>query len=110
MKKALALFLAVIGSFLAARAGHIAGGEMYYRYKGAGSAPNTDKFEITLRLFRECAASGPNVAAMPTEVIIGIFTRTSASSYSLFNSTTVNRVKQDQISITPSAYPCIIPP
>jgi hypothetical protein len=109
MKKTLALILAVIGSFFAAQAGHIAGGELYYRYKGPGTAPNTDRFEITLRLFRECSASGPNVAPMPTDVIIGIFTRTSASSYSLQSSFNVNRVKLDQISITPSAYPCIIP-
>lgn len=110
MKKALAIFLSVVGSFLAAKAGHIAGGEMYYRYLGPGASANTDKFEITLRLFRECSASGPNVAPMPTVVTLGIFTRTGASSYSLFSSFDVNRTDLQQISVTPSAYPCIVPP
>jgi PKD repeat protein len=90
-------------------AGHIAGGELYYKYKGPGSAPNTDRFEITLRLFRECSASGPNISAMPTEVIIGIFNRSSVTAYQLFASQTVPRTSLQQISITPSAYPCIIP-
>jgi len=109
MKKALALILAFTGSFLAAKAGHIAGGEMYYKYLGPGSAAGTDRFEITLRLFRECNASGTNVAPMPVDVIIGIFSRTSASTYSLFSSQTVTRTSLQTISITPSAYPCIIP-
>ncbi|HYC28082.1 MAG TPA: hypothetical protein VEB42_04685, partial [Chitinophagaceae bacterium] len=109
MKKALAIILAFTGSFFVAQAGHIAGGEMYYKYKGPGSAPGTDRFEITLRLFRECNASGTNVAPMPTEVIIGIFTRTSSSSYILLSSHTVNRTNLQTISITPSAYPCIVP-
>ncbi|HEY0677181.1 MAG TPA: PKD domain-containing protein [Chitinophagaceae bacterium] len=109
MKKALAIILLLAGSISGAQAGHIAGGEMYYRYVGPGVAPNTDRFEITLRLFRECSASGPNVAAMPTEVIIGIFGRTSLSAYNLHSSFTVQRTSLQQISITPSAYPCIVP-
>lgn len=109
MKKALAIFLAVTGIILQARAGHIAGGEMYYEYLGPGSEPNTDRFRITLRLFRECNASGDNVAAMPTQVIIGIFARNTLSTYSLNSSFTVTRTSLQTISITPSAYPCIVP-
>src|SRR5690349_11018658 len=109
MKKALAIILAFTGSFFVAKAGHIAGGEMYYRYMGPGSAAGTDRFEITLRLFRECNASGTGLADMPLNVIIGIFNRPTASTYQLFASQTVNRTDLKTISITPSAYPCIIP-
>ncbi|MGB8190314.1 MAG: PKD domain-containing protein, partial [Chitinophagaceae bacterium] len=109
MKKALAILIAVLGNFLVVKAGHIAGGEMYYRYIGPGAAANTDRFEITLRLFRECNATGTTLADMPTEVIIGVFSRTSIDSYSLFSSTTVSRQSLNNISITPSAYPCIVP-
>lgn len=108
MKKALALTIAVLGIWAGVKAGHIAGGELYYRYIGPGPN-NTDRFEITLRLFRECTAGGPNVADMPANVILGIFARTSASSYSLHSSFTVNRTNFQTINITPSAYPCIVP-
>ncbi|MCW3090400.1 MAG: type sorting protein [Ferruginibacter sp.] len=60
-------------SFFCAFSAHISGGEMYYRYIGPGSLPNTLKYEITLRLFRDCSAGGANVAAMPTEVYISVF-------------------------------------
>lgn len=109
MKKALAIFLAVTGIFLSAKAGHIAGGEMYYKYLGPGAQPNTDKFQITLRLFRECNAAGTNVAPMPVTVIVGIFNKTSPGGFQLYASQTVSRTSLQQISVTPSAYPCIIP-
>ena len=110
MKRSLAIIIAVFGIVGGVKAGHIAGGELYYRYVGPGTAPNTDKFEITLRLFRECNADGPNVAAMPTEVTLGIFRRTSATAYTLYSAFDVNRTDFRTINITPSAYPCIIPP
>lgn len=110
MKKALAILLAVLGSFFAAKAGHIAGGELYYKYKGPGSTPGTLKFELTLRLFRECTAGGPGVADMPVNVTLGIFTRTSVSAYTLLSSLNVTRTDLRTIQVTPSAYPCIIPP
>ncbi|MEO6547551.1 MAG: PKD domain-containing protein [Ferruginibacter sp.] len=52
---------------------HISGGEMYYRYIGPGAQPNTLRYEITLRLFRDCSAGGASVAPMPPEVYISIF-------------------------------------
>jgi gliding motility-associated-like protein len=109
MKKALVIFLTLLGFFIEAKAGHIAGGELYYQYLGPGSAAGTDRFRLTLRLFRECSASGPNVAAMPTEVILGIYRKNSNTSYTLHSSETVNRTNLETMQITPSAYPCIIP-
>src|SRR5688572_12411184 len=110
MKRSLAIIIAVLGIVGGAKAGHIAGGELYYRYIGPGSSANTDRFEITLRLFRECNADGPNVAAMPDNVTLGIFQRTSATGHSLFSSFSVSRTNFQTFNITPSAYPCIIPP
>ncbi|MEO5890651.1 MAG: PKD domain-containing protein, partial [Ferruginibacter sp.] len=54
-------------------ASHISGGEMFYRYIGPGSQPNTATYEITLRLFRDCSAAGAMVAPMPAEVYISVF-------------------------------------
>ncbi len=54
-------------------AAHISGGEMYYRYLGPGTAANSLRYEITMRLFRDCSAGGTSVAPMPPDVIISIF-------------------------------------
>ena len=51
-------------------ANHISGGEMIYQYLGPGSSPNTKKYRITLRLFRDNNGGG---APMPSSVFIGIY-------------------------------------
>ena len=54
------------------QAKHIIGGEMIYQYLGKGTAANTSKYVITLKLFRDQNAP-PDAAAMPENVFIGIF-------------------------------------
>lgn len=102
------LFLIII---LPVYAGHISGGEIFYKYQGPGAQPNTDKFSITLRLFKDRNAGGSNTADMPARVTLGIFKRTGPFSYTshsfLFP---VARTRLEVISVTPSAYPCINPP
>src|SRR4051794_34708457 len=61
-------------------AGHIAGGEMYYKYIGPGTTPNSSQYQITLRLFRECHPVG-TAAPLPGDVYIGIFKNTTPSSF-----------------------------
>ena len=63
-------------------AAHISGGEMYYKYLGPGLLPNTSKYEITLRLFRDCSASGTFVSPMPVEAFISIFDNSGDSRVS----------------------------
>lgn len=55
---------------LALFARHIKGGEISYRYAGPGAAPNTIRYEITLRLFLECNAAGQQLDA---EANVGIY-------------------------------------
>ncbi len=66
--------LLLVGLFICmimpCKAAHIVGGEMIYEYLGPGSAPNSGKYRITLKLFRDELTTG---AAMPTSVFIGIF-------------------------------------
>lgn len=57
---------------LVSQAHHIIGGEMIYSYLGKGSAANSSRYEITLKIFRDQNAP-PGTALMPTEVYIGIF-------------------------------------
>lgn len=108
MKKLLILLLTVL-SWTVTRAGHIAGGEMYYKYLGPGGTSTTLKYEITLRLFRECnpppGQGGTQIAPIPSSVTIGIFNNTSPAS--LFIDRSVARTNLEQISLSsPSA--CIV--
>ena len=66
------ILLLVVFFAVQAFAGHIAGGEMYYEYVSAGTAANTNKYQITLRLFRECMPVG-QAAQLPGIVRISIF-------------------------------------
>ena len=59
---------------------HIIGGEMTYEYIGPGSASNTLRFRITLKLFRD-QNSPPDAAAMPDNVFIGIYNVDNSSQY-----------------------------
>jgi gliding motility-associated-like protein len=106
MKKLIVTLLTIF-ALQSAFAGHIAGGEVFYRYIGPGSAPNTDRFEITLRLFRECDA-GPNFADMPLTVTLGIYRTINGT---LFRSVNVSRVgaptAPQEVQMSPN--PCVIP-
>ena len=89
-------------------AGHIAGGELYYKYLGPGATANSSKYEVTLRLFRECnPPPGPNgtqISAMPGNVILGIFQKGSATLTSTID---VARTELESITLSkPSA--CIV--
>jgi len=79
MKKTL---LIILGSLLVinCQAHHIIGGEMFYNYLGVGSAPNTSKYLISLKIFRDQNAP-PGTAPMPTEVYIGIFNNDNGQEF-----------------------------
>ena len=59
----------------AAYSRHVAGGELYYYYLGAGNPTAAGKptanYRITLRLFRDCASSGPQLES--EQVTVGIY-------------------------------------
>jgi len=107
MKKLVFLLLMFV-SVTACYAGHIAGGEIYYRYLGAGGGANTFRYEITLRLFRECNPPAGNVgtqiAPMPLNVTIGIFN--NASPFAIVTSNDVARNIIQEVNLTQPG-PCI---
>ncbi|HET7115120.1 MAG TPA: PKD domain-containing protein [Hanamia sp.] len=79
MKKSLLAILVLLAVFKC-QAHHIIGGEMFYNYLGKGTAPNTSKYLITLKIFRDQNAP-PGTAPMPTEVYIGIFNNDNGQQY-----------------------------
>jgi len=92
---------------------HIAGGELYYKYVGPGATANTDRYTITLRLFREChpvVPAGQAAAPMPSEVELGIFTNNNElGSGTVYKTLFVPRTKDDFLSLQ-SPLVCIVNP
>lgn len=91
-------------------ASHIVGGEMIYTYLGPGSTPNTSRYTITLRLFRDQLCPPP-CAPMPTEVYIGIFNNADGSQYPRPNSPySVNKGPEGPASVGPNPACVVNPP
>lgn len=85
---------------------HIIGGEMFYNYVGKGSAPNTSRYLITLKIFRDQNSSS-TTAPMPTEVYIGIFNNDNGQQYPGPNPYYVVP-KSSETSVTVNPFPpCI---
>lgn len=69
-KKTTLMVLAMLFVF-AAHARHVAGGELFYKYLGPGATPGTNSYQVTLRLFRDCASTGPLLQS--ENVIVGFY-------------------------------------
>jgi gliding motility-associated-like protein len=61
------IFLFFLVITLPAIAKHIAGGEMSYVYLGVGTTPNSGKYRVTLKLYRDCDTDGAQLD--PTSTI-----------------------------------------
>lgn len=57
LEKSFKIFLIIVNSVIfsfSLKAEHIVSGTMYYEYLGPGTVPNTNMYEITMRLFTDC--------------------------------------------------------
>ena len=69
MKKYFLTIIIFFGLYSTVIARHITGGELYYTYIGPGASANSFKYQITLRLYRDCYSTGAqldDVAAIST--------------------------------------------
>jgi gliding motility-associated-like protein len=103
MKKLL-VFVITIFSFLSTFASHIAGGELYYEYIGTGSTPNTNRYRLTMRLFRDCHSVGQ--AIEDERVVIGIYRTNQLSLYTKVELTLERPVPR--IELNTDAIPCLV--
>ncbi len=111
MKKILLISL-LFFYFLPCRASHIVGGEMIYTYVGAGSAANTKRYSITLKLFRDqtCASQPGGCALMPDDVFIGIFNNDNGIQFPSQNQYyDIAKDGESQVAVDPFP-PCISDP
>jgi hypothetical protein len=76
MKKKLFILLIAASLYYPSFGRHIAGGEIFYRYIGPGTFPNTSQYRITLRLFRDCESTG---ATLDPSINMAIFDRAANS-------------------------------
>jgi gliding motility-associated-like protein len=105
MKKGLLLAI-FIGCSIFSFATHIAGGELFYERVGPGAAANSDRYRITMRLFRQCTSTGGTGALLTVETPkIGIY---NTSGLTLFE--TLNLIAQfttvPTLQNNPDANPC----
>lgn len=80
MRKLLLLFLILFGLFVCKTelsfAGHLVGGEIFYDSLG------NNQYKITLKIYRDCAASGPNVATdFDNPLRLGVFSNGSVIEF-----------------------------
>ncbi len=102
MKKFL-IFSFLILMFSDVFANHTKGGWMYYEYLGPGTAPNTSKYRITLKLYTECELNpGQTDATVP-------FTFFNGSNNSQIYNITVPVISDINTNNCTSAecHPCI---
>jgi gliding motility-associated-like protein len=101
LKKCIIIFCALI-CCQQVMARHVAGGELYYKALGPGATTNTIRYEITLRLFRDCNSNGP---LLPSEnVVVGIY-----ENGTIYNRLQLNVEQNVQtISLDVAKFPCLV--
>lgn len=77
LMKKLFILIITLFFFLPSFADHIAGGELFYEYISEGTYPNTKKYKITMKLFRDCSSTGQTLQG--DDVKIGIYNSTNLS-------------------------------
>jgi gliding motility-associated-like protein len=86
---------------------HIVGGEVFYTWLGNGTAPNTGKYKVTLRLFRACnqeCGGLTGVACLPDSALVNVFAATAP-----FNQVVTLKVKMTgNVPLTLITYPACI--
>lgn len=110
MKKTVFIILLVIFKCCYSIAGHISGGEMFYRYIGPGTGTNRI-YEVTLRLFRDCNpqsnTGGAQLAELPDIVSIGVFV--NGTNTTVIAGRNVVRNSRQDIQLQ-NPFSCIINP
>ena len=101
LKLSMGVLLLIVFAHVTTNAAHISGGELYYRYIGAGTAPNTWRYEISLRLFRDCnpiaGGGGTQTADLPALIVLGIFRNGSNTPY--IDSLPVSRTNFQELNL-----------
>lgn len=96
-------FIIILFIHVSAFARHIAGGELFYTYLGPGSANNTSKYKLTLRLFRDCASTGPQLVS--EDVYVGAYENYVLKAMAHL---TLDLPGVQTISLNTASFPCLV--
>ena len=84
---------------------HVAGGELMYTYIGEGTPTSSGKptanYKVSLRLFRDCASSGPRLEV--EQVTVGVY----ANDVLVKSLPLLLQGAVDQISLNTANFPCL---
>ncbi len=100
MKKILFFCFSIL-AFFNVFASHISGGEMSYVYLGPGSIPGTLKYQLTLKMYRDCGSNGA-----PLDGVVTFTVFNSATFAQILNIQNVAGSAIQRIQKTP-VDPCI---
>lgn len=103
--KTCGLLLFLLVAFSTAMGEHIRGGEITYRYLGAGSAAGTSRYELTLKLYVDCRANSPG--QLDNEITFSIFNKSNLGTPTNITAPFTN---QEIIQYDPGSNPCILNP
>lgn len=103
MKKIL-LFCISILLFSNAFAAHISGGEMSYVYLGPGTLPGTLKYQVTLKLYRDCGSGGAALDPIVTFTVFNTATSTQFLNIQNIPGSAIVRIQKSPVD------PCIDDP
>ncbi len=101
MKKLFFIVIIVLYSS-PALARHIAGGELFYEYLGTSDNGGGNMYKVTLRLFRDCASSGPLL--QNEKVTVGVYENNNlviALPLAMIGSVST-------ITLNTSLFPCLV--
>ena len=105
MRTALVLILAILTVGIV-RGNHIRGGELTYKYLGAGSTPNSSRYEVTLKLFIDCFQN--NQGQFDASAPFTIFRKRDNSQ--LRAAEIAPFITEERIGYDPNSNPCITNP
>ena len=107
MKRILLLFL-VLMCAINIYASHISGGELTYEYLGPGADANTDRFKITMHLYRDCHSEG--AALNGEDVNVGVYYSAGNRYFTQVHLDAEWDTSQEPpfIRNNPDAIPCLI--
>ena len=87
-------------------AAHIRGGELYYKYEGAGNAAGSSKYTLILKLYIDCGQNDPG--QLDVRAALTIFSR--GTNQQIGQARIARMFKEEFIRYDPNSNPCITNP
>lgn len=105
MKKCASILFLMLYYAAQLYANHIRGGELYYKYLGAGAAANSSRYQLTLKLYIDCFQNNPGQNDEDENFTIYV-----NGSNDAFTTVNAPKIKEEQIRYDPNSNPCITNP